>query len=68
MRREMLVMANIDTEASVTNKVSGRMRDHAASEMYIRDFEPLISDEPPKRGGNDMGPTPLELMLAALCA
>lgn len=61
-------MAKVDSQVHVTNKVSSKMRDHAASEIYIRDFEPLVSDEPPKRGGNDSGPTPLELMLAALCA
>lgn len=61
-------MADVDSQVHVTNKVSGKMRSHTSSEIYIRDFEPLISDEPPKRGGNNTGPTPLEIMLAALCA
>ena len=61
-------MAKVDSQVHVTNRVSGKMRDHASAEIHIRDFEPLISDEPPKRGGNDAGPTPLELILAALCA
>lgn len=61
-------MSNVDSAVHVTNKVSGTMRDHAAAEIHIRDFEAFVSDEPPERGGNDAGPTPLEMMLAALCA
>lgn len=52
----------------VVNRARGQMRSHAAAEIYIRDFEPVISDEPPGRGGNDDGPSPLEYILAALCA
>ena len=61
-------MAKVDSQVNVTNKAHGKMRDHAASEIYIRDFEPVVIDEPPKRGGHDMGPSPLEMILAALCA
>lgn len=50
------------------NKAIGKMRNHAASEIYIRHFEPVISDEPPARGGTDQGPSPLEYILASLCA
>lgn len=52
----------------VVNRARGRMRSHAAAEIYIRDFAPVISDEPPSRGGNNGGPSPLEYILAALCA
>jgi len=52
----------------VTNRARGRMLSHAASEIYIRDFEPVISDEPPSRGGDNQGPSPLEYILASLCA
>ncbi len=52
----------------VTNRAQGKMLTHAASEIFIRDFSPLISDEPPARGGENRGPSPLELILAALCA
>ncbi len=55
-------------QAMVTNKAHGKMRDHAATEIHIRHFDPVLSDEPPSRGGNDTAPSPLELMLAALCA
>ncbi len=34
----------------------------------IRSFEPLVVDEPPALGGTDRGPTPVELLLAALGA
>ena len=52
----------------VTNRARGRMRSHAAAEIFIRDFDPVISDEPPSRGGDNQGPSPLEYILAALCA
>ena len=51
----------------VVNRVRGRMLTHAAAELRVRDFT-IVSDEPPSRGGEDRGPTPLELVLAALCA
>ena len=52
----------------VTNRASGRMLTHSASEIQIRDLPPVISDEPPARGGGNKGPSPLEYILAALCA
>lgn len=52
----------------VTNRARGKMIDHSGSEIYVRDFPPVISDEPPSRGGKDRGPSPLEYILAALCA
>ena len=55
-------------QAQVTNRAHGRMRDHAASDIYVRDFEAIIVDEPPSRGGHDQGATPLEHILIALCA
>ena len=52
----------------VTNRAHGKMKTHAAAEVYVRDFDPVISDEPPSRGGDNMGPSPLEYILVALCA
>lgn len=52
----------------VTNRANGKMIDHAASQIFVRDFDPIVSDEPPSRGGHDQGPSPLEYILAALCA
>jgi len=52
----------------VTNRASGRMLTHAAAEIHVRDFAPIISDEPPSRGGENRGPSPLEYILGALCA
>jgi uncharacterized OsmC-like protein len=52
----------------VTNRARGEMLSHAAARITIRDLDPLISDEPPSRGGHNRGPSPLELILAALCA
>jgi uncharacterized OsmC-like protein len=50
------------------NHAHGKMIGHATTEIYIRHFPALISDEPPSRGGKDMGQSPLEMILAALCA
>ena len=36
------------------------------SEARIRDFEPIVSDEPGALGGTDTGPNPVEQVLAAL--
>ena len=52
----------------VTNRARGEMIDHAASHIFVRNFDPVISDEPPARGGHNQGPSPLEYILVALCA
>lgn len=44
-----------------TNQVAD-YRCHA----HIRDFPPLVVDEPPAMGGTNQGPNPVELVLAAL--
>ena len=36
------------------------------SEATIRDFQPMVSDEPPALGGSNQGPNPVEQVLAAL--
>jgi hypothetical protein len=55
-------------EYLVVNRASGKMLSHSAAHIAVRHFPPLIADEPPKRGGTDQGPTPLEYVLVALCA
>jgi hypothetical protein len=52
----------------VVNRARGKMLTHSASEIYVRDFPPVISDEPASRGGENRGPSPLEYILVALCA
>lgn len=52
----------------VVNRARGKMLSHSAAEINIRDLTPVISDEPPSRGGENRGPSPLEYILAALCA
>ena len=52
----------------VVNRASGQMLTHSAAKIQIRDLAPVISDEPPSRGGENRGPSPLEYILAALCA
>jgi putative redox protein len=55
-------------EYVVTNRARGEMIDRAACAIHVREFPPLLSDEPPSRGGQDRGPSPLELLLASLCS
>jgi uncharacterized OsmC-like protein len=52
----------------VTNRARGKMLTPAAAEVYVRDFPGVVSDEPPSRGGENRGPSPLEYILIALCA
>lgn len=52
----------------VVNRARGKMLFHSASQMFVRDFPAVVSDEPPSRGGENRGPSPLEYILIALCA
>jgi uncharacterized OsmC-like protein len=55
-------------EYVVTNRAHAEMLDREGCAIHVREFPPLISDEPPSRGGQNRGPSPLELLLASLCA
>lgn len=62
-------MVDKKEETSVrTSTARVEMIDHAASEIYVRDLERVISDEKPWNGGQDRGPSPLEYILAGLGA
>ena len=52
----------------ITNRAVGKMIDRAATEIHVRDLPPFISDEKPDGGGKNRGPSPLEMVLGALCA
>ncbi len=47
---------------------SGTMRTKASSEIRVRNFPPLTSDEAEEHGGANKGPSPLEYVLVGLCA
>jgi uncharacterized OsmC-like protein len=55
-------------EDIVVNRARGRMLTRTATELRVRDLAPVTSDEPPARGGENRGPSPLELVLFSLCA
>jgi len=50
------------------NRASGTLVTGTAASISVRHFDPFVSDEPPERGGEDRGQTPLELVLMGLCA
>jgi uncharacterized OsmC-like protein len=52
----------------ITNRAVGKMIDEAATEVLVRNLQPFISDEKPDGGGKNRGPSPLEMVLGALCA
>lgn len=52
----------------VVNRARGRMLTNTSAEIVVREHPPIVADEPPSRGGEDRGPTPLEFVLVALCA
>ena len=49
----------------VTLKVESTCPSHARTDVVVRDTETTI-DEPVARGGTNLGPTPTEMLLAAL--
>ena len=60
-------MANLE-QYIVVNVARGEMLTPASTAVHVRELPALVSDEPPSRGGENRGPSPLELVLAALCA
>ena len=54
-------------EHVVVNRATGLWTGGMGTDVRIRDFA-IVSDEPASRGGKDTGPTPLELLMGALCA
>jgi uncharacterized OsmC-like protein len=65
---ERMPAATDTPEDIVTNRARGRMLTRTATELRVRDLAPSVSDEPAKRGGEDRGASPLELVLFSLCA
>lgn len=49
-------------------RARGVWRGGRVNDLYMREFPVLRSDEPIKNEGTDMGPTPLQITLASLCA
>ena len=54
------------TMSTVFFKASTQWEEDVRCSVSIRDFAPMIIDEPPELGGQDAGPNPVELVLAAL--
>jgi len=52
--------------AKVVFRAGSRLEEDVRCSAQIRDFPPLVIDEPPALGGRDAGVNPVELVLAAL--
>ena len=57
----------ITPKNTVIQRVQGKCATHTRTEITVRDVGSVI-DEPPERGGGNMGPTPTETLLSALIA
>ena len=64
----MTEIINKDNPELRTSRVHGVMLDHASSRLQARELPPVIADEKPSGGGQDRGPSPMELILMGLCA
>lgn len=60
-------MTRTEDEHVVVNRAEGAWSAPMTTTLRARQFT-VTSDEPPARGGQDGGPTPLELLMASLCA
>ncbi len=54
-------------KTTVTQRVHGDCPTHSRTEISIRDVKTVL-DEPKERDGTNMGPTPTEMLIAALIA
>lgn len=50
----------------LVRSVRGVNHGGATTEAFVREFAPLVTDEPETSGGTNLGPTPFEMTLAAL--
>ncbi len=61
-----MLVAEATRPQVVTLTASGAAVEGVRSEISIRDFTPLVMDEPFALGGQDAGPNPMEYVLASL--
>lgn len=57
--------AAVKPKTLVPMKMTGTCPTHARTDISVRDVETVV-DEPTERGGTNLGPTPTEMLLAAL--
>jgi len=64
----MSTIANKPECARAVFRASSRLEEGVRCSVRVRDFDPLVVDEPAELGGGDAGMNPVELVLAALGA
>lgn len=57
---------NNPSMASVVFRADSKLEEDVRCSVQIRDFEPMMIDEPPELGGQDSAANPVELVLSAL--
>lgn len=63
----MALPTDMNTEPKIANiRVRGKWTGGVQTEVNIRNFPPVVMDEPPDLGGTDKGPNPMEYVLGAL--
>ena len=60
-------MVTVKEKTTVTQRIRGNCPTHSRTEISVRDVKTVV-DEPKEREGTNMGPTPTEMMVAALIA
>ncbi|MDC3411970.1 OsmC family protein [Aquibacillus sp. 3ASR75-11] len=53
-------------EQIVKVSTKGKWEEGVRTKVYVRDFDPIVLDEPEELGGSDQGPNPVEYVLASL--
>jgi len=68
LERNITALQDHPAGARLLFKARSRLLDGVRCSAEVRDFPPIIIDEPPELGGGNAGPNPVELILVALAA
>lgn len=66
LERTIGVVSNDPAKARLLFRTRSRLLDGVRCSAEVRDFPPIVVDEPAELGGSNAGPNPVELVLVAL--